>query len=192
MDSMDGAIDYGTSLLAGTKIQLRETQETDVARLAHWWNQPGTAIFQAESVKPRSTATIEQMFRDWSGNGVDGAAAFSVVAKDSDELVGHVSMWGANVAVRCAELAIIIGDEHAGQGYGTDAVRVMTRYGFDELGLNRVELRTWSFNTRAIASYRKAGFVEEGRRRQVVFHQGRFYDQVFMGLLADEWREAAA
>lgn len=189
---MDDAVHYGNAVLMGTKVRLRELHESDLTTLAHWWNRPGPAALQAETVKPRPASAVQEMIRQWSGNGVDGAAAFSVVARASDQLVGHVSMWGANVAVRCAELAVIIGDDHTGQGYGTDAVHVMVRYGFQELGLNRIELRTWSFNTRAVATYRRVGFVEEGRRRQVVFHQGRFHDQILMGILADEWRAEAS
>jgi len=63
----------------------------------------------------------------------------------------------------------------------------MVRYGFLELGLNRVGLNVWAYNDRAIAAYRKAGFVEEGRTREAVWHDGRFHDELSMGLLASEW-----
>jgi RimJ/RimL family protein N-acetyltransferase len=41
---------------------------------------------------------------------------------------------------------------------------------------------------RAIAAYRKAGFTEEGRAREAVFHDGHWYDEVSMAILAREWR----
>lgn len=63
----------------------------------------------------------------------------------------------------------------------------MVRYGFEEMGLNRIGLGVWAYNDRAIATYRKIGFVDEGRRRQVVFHAGRFHDEVLMSLLRSEW-----
>jgi RimJ/RimL family protein N-acetyltransferase len=68
----------------------------------------------------------------------------------------------------------------------------MVRYGFQELGLNRIELGVWAFNDRAIAAYRKVGFVEEGRRRQMTFHAGQFHDEVLMSILRSEWDEASA
>lgn len=55
------------------------------------------------------------------------------------------------------------------------------------MGLNRIGLEVRAFNTRAIASYAKAGFVEEGRRREIVFHAGQFHDEVLMSILASDW-----
>jgi RimJ/RimL family protein N-acetyltransferase len=63
----------------------------------------------------------------------------------------------------------------------------MLGYGFRELGLNRIELRTWAFNSRAIAAYTKAGFTVEGRRCEVLFHDGVFYDERIMSILAAEY-----
>ena len=101
-----------------------------------------------------------------------------------------MTLYGADVRTRSATLAAMIGREHLGRGYGSDAVRVLVRYGFQETGLHRIELATAAFNDRALATYRAAGFVEEGRRRQVCFHDGRFHDEVLMSLLAAEWRTA--
>lgn len=62
-----------------------------------------------------------------------------------------------------AELRVRIGDKTLwGQGFGTEAVTLMLSYAFESLKLNRVYLRVFSFNERAIASYRKAGFKREG------------------------------
>lgn len=74
-----------------------------------------------------------------------------------------------------------------GQGRGTEATQLMVRYGFEELGLHKIELRVWSYNQRAIRSYTKAGFVIEGVRRAVAFHAGVFHDEVLMGILAEEY-----
>jgi len=75
------------------------------------------------------------------------------------------------------------------QGHGTDAVRLLLRYGFNELNLNRICLHVYSFNTRAIRCYEKAGFVLEGRLRQDVFHHGEYADALVMSVLRSEWRD---
>ncbi|MGI4895653.1 MAG: GNAT family N-acetyltransferase, partial [Janthinobacterium lividum] len=69
----------------------------------------------------------------------------------------------------------------------TDAVRTLVAYAFSELGLHRVQLGAWAFNSRALAAYANAGFTEEGRRREVVFHDGHWYDEVLMSVLEDDW-----
>ncbi len=126
------------------------------------------------------------MFRDWSKN--DGTRwGFSVEAKEDGAFVGHVTLFGPNVKDRCATFAIVIGPEHQDRGYGSDATRLMVSYGFAELGLHRIELQVFAYNPRALAAYRKAGFIEEGRRRSSVYRNGAWHDDIYMGLLRDEW-----
>jgi catechol 2,3-dioxygenase-like lactoylglutathione lyase family enzyme len=67
-------------------------------------------------------------------------------------------------------------------------VRVLVDYGFTELGLHRIQLTVNGDNPAAIAAYRKAGFVEEGRRREAFYRGGRWIDHVQMGILAREQR----
>jgi RimJ/RimL family protein N-acetyltransferase len=87
------------------------------------------------------------------------------------------------------ELGIIIGDKSAwDQGFGTDVVRTLLRHAFDTLNLNRVALRVFETNLRAIQVYRKIGFIEEGRLRQDHFIDGQYVDVVIMGILCAEWK----
>ena len=75
-----------------------------------------------------------------------------------------------------------------GKGYGTDALRVLLHYGFDELNLQRVSLSVLEGNARAMRSYEKCGFRLEGRERQAWAYDGRRWDEIYMGLLREEWR----
>jgi len=50
-----------------------------------------------------------------------------------------------------------------------------------------VSLDVFEYNPRAIRSYEKAGFVVEGRQRQVLNRDGRRWDDVYMGILRQEW-----
>lgn len=83
-----------------------------------------------------------------------------------------------------------LGPPHQNRGLGTEATRLVLRFGFDELGLHRIQLTVNGFNERGLATYRKVGFVEEGRSREAIFRSGTWHDQVHMGILAREWRAA--
>ena len=114
--------------------------------------------------------------------------AFSVRTLADDRLIGFVAFDGINWQHGETFVAIGIGDPaYRGNGYGTDAMRVMLRYGFMELNLNRIQLDAFSYNERAIKSYLKAGFVEEGRQRGMLLRNGQRWDFVYMGVLRDEW-----
>lgn len=102
-----------------------------------------------------------------------------------------MTLWGGVLPTRVGTYTIAIGPQSVGQGYGLDATRVLLRYGFDELGLHKIELQVWAFNTRAIRAYEKAGFVTEGIRRAVAFHAGAFHDEVLMGILEEEFRSSS-
>ena len=85
-------------------------------------------------------------------------------------------------------MAIGIGEPDAwNKGYGSEAMRLMLRYGFEELNLNRVSLGVFSANPRGIRSYEKCGFVHEGRMREFARRDGQYWDLVFMGILREEW-----
>lgn len=186
--SIDDAQTYARGILDGERVRLRALDERDVPQLEAWWHDPVTAILQQDVVRPQPSGSAGEQIRRWSANDGPTAAGFSVVRPDDGILLGHVTVFGVDPKNRAGTLAIVLGPEHAGRGHGTDAVRVMVRYGFCEMGLHRIGLQTYAFNTRALAAYQKAGFREEGRRREVVFHDGSFHDEVHLGLLEHEWR----
>jgi RimJ/RimL family protein N-acetyltransferase len=74
-----------------------------------------------------------------------------------------------------------------GRGLGTDAVRVLCRYGFSIRGLHRLQAETLAGNTAMITAATRAGFVPEGTLRRAAWVDGQFADEVILGLLDSEW-----
>ena len=62
-------------------------------------------------------------------------------------------------------------------------------FAFEELQLHRLELSVFSFNPRAEAVYRKAGFRREGVLRDAVLDGDQYADEICMAILEDEWRQ---
>lgn len=178
---------YGSTLLEGDLVRLRALEDGDVPDLVRWWRDPEWAVLQQIIVRPRPEEPVVELIRGWSKSERSGEVGFSVVDRTSGTLVGHVTLVGALLPVRAAKLAVMIGSEHVDKGYGTDAVRLLTSYGFREMGLNRIELQVHAFNERARAVYAKVGYQEEGVRRDATFHDGRFHDEVIMSALARDW-----
>jgi RimJ/RimL family protein N-acetyltransferase len=187
-DADDAGRISGATPLSGSLVHLRELRENDLPLLVEWWHDRETAIRQVTGpIHPQPAAKVADMFRSWSQNAGAGLG-LSVATRDAGELAGHVTLYGADVKDRCATFAIIIGPRYQGRGIGGDAIRTVLAYAFDELGLHRVELGVNGYNHAAIAAYAKAGFVEEGRRREAVFRHGVWHDHVQMGVLAAEWQ----
>ncbi|MFD1720677.1 GNAT family N-acetyltransferase [Amnibacterium endophyticum] len=186
VETADQAHAYGRTLLVGDRVRLRALRDDDLPLLDAWWEDPEQQALQQLAVRPRPAGSNAETHRRWSANADASAAGFSVETHDG-LLVGHMALWGAKLPERDAHLGALIGAGHQGRGYGTEAVRLMVRYGFLAMGLNRIQLETFSFNDRARRAYARAGFVEEGVRREAVWIDGGFADEVIMSILRREW-----
>ena len=72
-----------------------------------------------------------------------------------------------------------------GRGYGTEALQLLVGYGFDVLGLHRLQIETLADNAAMIGSAESAGFRLEGRLRGSGWVLGEFVDEVVLGLVRE-------
>ena len=178
-----------SNLLTGQLVRLvAMNAETDAEVFARW-DVDAEYMRQLDSgphLPNRAKKVREGIEKEQSED--PNTIAFSVRTLADDRLIGFVAFDGINWQHGETFVAIGIGDPaYRGNGYGTDAMRVMLRYGFMELNLNRIQLDAFSYNERAIKSYLKAGFAEEGRQRGMLLRNGERWDFVYMGVLRDEW-----
>ena len=104
------------------------------------------------------------------------------------QLAGNAGLFHLEWAGRCAEFGIFIGDKSRwDKGYGTEVLQLILLHAFDSLNLNRVFLRVFATNARAIRSYEKAGMIREGTMRQAIFRHGKYIDVHIMSILRSEW-----
>lgn len=107
-----------------------------------------------------------------------------------DRVIGDINLFEIDMRNRSARLGLSIWRaEDRNRGYGSDAVTALVRWGFRELSLHRIELSVDPANARAIRVYEKIGFVREGIRREAHYADGRFGDDLLMGLLDHEFEE---
>lgn len=117
---------------------------------------------------------------------------YAWVIELNGRLVGSIRLHDVNPADKRASLAIgILDPECLGQGIGTEAMRMVAAYAFDEIKLHRLVVRLLSFNERAIGAYEKVGFKLEGRLREAAFMEGAYHDDLIMGLLEHEFDRGA-
>lgn len=118
----------------------------------------------------------------------DDTARFSVVELASGELAGEAMLWAIDPHNRSAHVGLSLRPAFRGRGLGTDAVRVLCRYGFAILGLHRLQVDTLADNDAMIAVAARAGFSAEGTLRGTAWVDGEFLDEVVLGQLASEWK----
>ncbi len=109
------------------------------------------------------------------------------IVNNNDELLGNIGLHSINNHDGSATLGIFIGDEkNLGKGYGTEAIKLLVNYGFNELRLNNIMLTVYDFNERAIKSYIKCGFKEFGRRHEALFRNGKYNDLIYMEIIKEK------
>lgn len=135
-------------------------------------------------VRPASLSAAEARFERHLTDRPPDLLELAVVA--DDKVIGQAQLHSIDYFSRRCELGIALGQRYWNRGFGQDAVRTIVDYGFDVLNMNRVGLRVVADDERAVAAYRKAGFVEEGRLRQHAMVQGELHDDLVMGILRED------
>jgi RimJ/RimL family protein N-acetyltransferase len=171
--------------LIGPTVYLRPFDPQDVGPLVTWFNDPEVTRY-LKRCRPLMPQAEEVFLRQLSESETD--IAVGIVVREGDRLIGVTGLHHLEPRNRHAMFGISIGDKSAwGKGYGTEATRLVVRYAFDTLNLNRVWLHVYEYNDRARRVYEKVGFRTEGRLRQDTFRDGRYWDTVVMGVLREEW-----
>lgn len=105
-----------------------------------------------------------------------------------DKLVGVIGMHSIDWADRSTSLGYWTSEDYQGRGFMRAAFRAMLEYAFDDLDLNRVEVRCATGNQRSRSFPEKSHFAHEGTLRQAQWLCDRFVDMEVYSLLASEWR----
>jgi len=177
-------------MIFGQKIRLRSVERADLPNYVKWFDDPevrdGLSLYL-----PLGQANEEQWFENMLKRERH-EQPFAVDGKKGSKWIhiGSTGFHNLDWRNHCAEFGIVIGDKNFwNHGYGTDTVRTVVGLGFGELNLDRIFLRVFDTNKRAMRCYEKAGFVLEGRLRRDNFHNGQYRDTLIMSILRDEWEK---
>ncbi len=144
--------------------------------------------YDKETKKKR---TKKEFFKDWHDGYFNprkpkaGKCLWIIVNK---KRVGQVTYNEIDTRNKKVELDIIIGDkEYLGKGYGTDALKTLIRYLFNNFDINKIWIEARANNPRAINAYKRAGFKKEGLLRQEDYFRKKFVDCLRFGILKKEF-----
>lgn len=178
--------------LDGDKVALAPLEKDAFCRnMAVWVHDDQATRYMLTGVFPMTHEALQREYERIGGNNAD--IVLAVMRKEDGAFVGTAGLYAIAWQARNAEFRIFLGDRSAWNGgLGTEAAALLVQYAFDRLNLNKVWLGVNEANKGAIKSYEKAGFVHEGKLRQEVYRNGRYYDALRMSLLRGEWAAATA
>ena len=181
-------------IMSGTKVVLTPACREDVPAYLRWITDPELNVFLLDYGK---VLTLEQEYAWYDDDVVAKAASHHMVHMDirlvgDQKLIGDCSLLDINNREGTAEVGILVGEkEYHSKGYGSEALYLLCRYGFDKLNLHSILLRHLSINARGDKAYHKVGFREFGCFRESIVRDRVRYDMVYMDLLESELRNPA-
>jgi RimJ/RimL family protein N-acetyltransferase len=144
-----------------------------------------------EPARPLSAAQVKKKYENIEKEleEKNNRFYFTIRLKEDDRLLGFGELQWIDWSNGAGRIRLGIGGEQdRGCGYGSEALRLLLRFAFDELNLYRVSAAIPEYNDVALHVFKKAGFIEEVRRREALYRDGRRWDQIQLGLLREEWK----
>jgi diamine N-acetyltransferase len=168
------------------KIILRELSADDIPFINKWRNDYAVIELLGNNFNYISKEVDELWYRNYLANR-SLCRRLAIVDTEIDEIVGTVQLTNIHSINRSAEYSIMIGNKlYWSRGVGFIASKYIVSHAFNDLNLHRIYLTVLEKNTRAIALYKKLGFVQEGLHEQALFKNGHYENLVSMALLSDK------
>ena len=174
-------------MLEGELVVLRRHAPENLSAFRRWYTDPEVARLARYQDGPMRVDEIDRFFQARALGSESLAMAIHLRA--GGRLIGSCAFSQMDGDNGSALFHITIGErEEWGHGYGTEATRLMLDHAFGTLHLHRVALAVFEFNERAVRAYRSCGFTVEGRAREAIWRDGRWWDELSMSVLETEWR----
>ncbi len=172
--------------IVGRNVALRRPVPGDLPHIKAWYRDGEIGRLTRYQERPMTEQEVERFFHSRMLSA--DALAYCIVELPDWRLIGFTTFSALDVDNGSVMFHITIGERDAwGRGLGTEATELMVGHAFERLMLHRVGLTVFSYNVRAIRAYEKAGFQIEGRLREAIVREGLYFDEVQMGILAEEW-----
>lgn len=182
----DGAETGPVVNIVGDLVALGPLRRDLLPFYQRWINNFATA--RTLGARPPGPMTMEAEEAWFEGAAAGGDAAFTIYERSTWRPIGNADLRAIDHRNGTAEFGILIGEPDArGKGFGTEATRLMLDYAFTAIGLRNVMLTVAAYNEAGQRAYRTAGFKEMGRRRACRWMGGRWWDDVYMDCVADEF-----
>ena len=172
--------------IVGERLYLSPINSEDLETYVKWMND----IEVAKYIKQNTNLISLEAEKEYLEKASQEKYNFAIVLNDNDELIGNISLSKLDSINKTAELGIFIGEENnKSKGFGTEAIKLLLDYGFNQLNLNNIMLKLIGFNERALKCYKKTGFKQFGVWKESLYFNGTYYDEIFMNVLKKDFKK---
>ncbi len=172
--------------LKGRRVHLRPPQKEDIQLFLKWFNDQEVSQYLKLFFPMMETGETE-WFNELHKH-MNEHILLVIVETKSGKPIGTMGLHAINWKDRRATSGAIIGEKKFwGKGYGSEAKMLFLDYAFNTLNLRKICSGVMDFNKRSQAYNRKCGYKVEGVRKEQVFRNGRYCDEVLMAVFRKDW-----
>ncbi len=127
--------------------------------------------------------------KEWIENSCKkGEHGYSIIRKSDDKLIGAYGLELKDAISRRYHVGGFIGEiNDRGKGYGTEALKLITKYAFEILNAETIYSGIYSFNEGSIKSAKKAGYSMCGKYRNAYYYNGNYHDKICIEITKEDF-----
>jgi len=170
----------GTLLFEGKRIYLRELKEEDASQeYCNWLNN--SIVNKYLETRSTSIKELKEYIKEKKEN--ENCIFLGIFIKNSDKHIGNVKLEPIDWNDKKATLGILIGDKNYwGKGICTIVMKLITKYAFEKMSLEKIDLGVLSENRAAIICYLKSGFKIDNFSPKADKRENALYDTITMSI----------
>lgn len=173
----------------GNRIYLRALEPEDYKMSFMWRNDPD----MQNMIGGHKYYVSSEREKQWVYDAIcsNDKTVLAICLTENDKYIGNVMLHEIDWINRSARIPIFIGDkDERGKGYATEARMLMHKFAFEERGLERIWAIVIETNIASLKMHETCGYKRVGLLRNSVFKNGRYYNQVILDVLKEEFYEA--
>ena len=176
------------TFIRGERVTLRVLEDADAEIFTQKVNEGLTTEHLFTGSVPMRT---KDYAKRWQQERDAGDVLFAI--DHNGHFIGTCGLHSHRDIYKSWEARFLICDSaEVGRGLGKEITGLLSAYAFQRLNCHRLWLGVSEANRRAVKCYLDAGFVFEGRLRDAIFYQGRYFATITMSILEDEWKSLSS
>lgn len=175
--------------ITSERLLFRTLAKADVSeRYVNWLNDPEVNRYLETRFTPQTREACEKFVADMEND--PASHLFGIYDKLTLDHIGNIKLGFINSHHQSAQLSLFIGEKNCwGKGYATEAIQCVTKWGFDALGMERIEAGCYDANLGSLRAFLKAGYSVEGFSRSSVVSEGRRTGCFWLGIIRNDRTE---
>lgn len=160
--------------------------QKDAEKYLEWFSTKEVQQFLSGLACPKDVEEALRFIDNMNGRYFKSklTICWGIALKETDELIGRIEICRF-IRQSMADVAYSLSKEYWNNGYMTEALQAVVRFGFEIMGLHRIQATAAPENIASVKVLHKAGFVEEGLLRQVNYGN-EFRDTLIFSILKDD------